>query len=664
MANIKVNIDVESGDVEIASDKVLTLQQQIRILRQELQKTPEGTKEFNLLVNKLNDTRDAFDRVNIKGKEIFGTLGLIPGPIGEIAARTNSAIDALKIFGSFKATDIKAQFSALGNDIKDAGKTLGQLTGITQLYTVVTNASSKALQFFGVSLNTANVAGKALGVTIAALTAATGLIVLVGIIGQLSEAWDNFSNRAENAAKAAEKAKERIVNSAKAGLDAETAYIEQTGELLVAEAKLRGASAKEIYDIEQQNRELSLASLKRYYEEVKNTDFKEAQATQAAIKKKNNDIKIAEANFKLEQLNKNKEQNKKISDDNAKAAADAKALRDKELAELKAGRDEAFLEKLTDQQAEEYKATEHYVKLIDLAIKYGQDTAIFEEALLKQLQEIRDKYKKVEQDKVEKANEEKLTKQKEYDDFLREQYEQIDQLNQQRVDNEIAANDAITQSWINLGNNIAGVFGSLANVFGDNEVLAKAFAVAQIAINTASSIGSIILNGKQQQAEYNKAIAAGNATIGIGIANAFIPGLQGLAAAQIASGKTAVAGAIAGKAVAKANTTGQVIAAGVAGAAQIAAVLSAKKSSPSSSGGDSGGGGSNASIPAFSNPTIGAPQIGATGTQQGTIAGIVAGSLQSNNSSDRPIRAYVVGNDITSEMQLQRRIRTAARLGG
>ena len=130
MANIKVNIDVDSGDVQIASDKVLTLQQQIKVLRQELQKTPEGTKEFNALVTKLNDTKDAFDRVNIKGKEIFGTLGLIPGPIGEIAARTNSAIDALKVFGSFKASDIKAQFSALKDDFVGVGKALGSLTGV------------------------------------------------------------------------------------------------------------------------------------------------------------------------------------------------------------------------------------------------------------------------------------------------------------------------------------------------------------------------------------------------------------------------------------------------------------------------------------------------------------------------------------------------------
>jgi hypothetical protein len=36
----------------------------------------------------------------------------------------------------------------------------------------------------------------------------------------------------------------------------------------------------------------------------------------------------------------------------------------------------------------------------------------------------------------------------------------------------------------------------------------------------------------------------------------------------------------------------------------------------------------------------------------------------SSNSKDRPLRAYVVGNDITTEQQFQRRVRAAARLGG
>jgi hypothetical protein len=63
-------------------------------------------------------------------------------------------------------------------------------------------------------------------------------------------------------------------------------------------------------------------------------------------------------------------------------------------------------------------------------------------------------------------------------------------------------------------------------------------------------------------------------------------------------------------------------------------------------------------------PSIGAPQIGASNAQTGVIAGTVAGAIGANNSSMQPLKAYVVGNDITTEMQLQRRLRTMARLGG
>ena len=48
-------------------------------------------------------------------------------------------------------------------------------------------------------------------------------------------------------------------------------------------------------------------------------------------------------------------------------------------------------------------------------------------------------------------------------------------------------------------------------------------------------------------------------------------------------------------------------------------------------------------------PEIGAQIIGATSAQQGTIAGIAAGSMAANQSTDRPLKAYVVGNDITTE---------------
>jgi hypothetical protein len=66
----------------------------------------------------------------------------------------------------------------------------------------------------------------------------------------------------------------------------------------------------------------------------------------------------------------------------------------------------------------------------------------------------------------------------------------------------------------------------------------------------------------------------------------------------------------------------------------------------------------------IATPSIGAPQIGATAGQTGTLASIVGGALNQNNSQLRPIQAYVVGNQVTSQQQLDRRVALAARLGG
>lgn len=66
----------------------------------------------------------------------------------------------------------------------------------------------------------------------------------------------------------------------------------------------------------------------------------------------------------------------------------------------------------------------------------------------------------------------------------------------------------------------------------------------------------------------------------------------------------------------------------------------------------------------FSQPSLAAPQIGATAGQTGTLAGIVGNALNQNNSQLRPIQAYVVGDQVTSQQQLDRRVSLAARLGG
>ena len=94
-----------------------------------------------------------------------------------------------------------------------------------------------------------------------------------------------------------------------------------------------------------------------------------------------------------------------------------------------------------------------------------------------------------------------------------------------------------------------------------------------------------------------------------------------------------------------------------AGLATVKKIVSTKVPSAKGEGQAAGSSGGGVSTPAFSQPNIAAPQIGATANQQGQLAGIVAGALDRNNSEGRPIRAYVVGQDVTTEQQLQRMLK-------
>jgi len=110
----------------------------------------------------------------------------------------------------------------------------------------------------------------------------------------------------------------------------------------------------------------------------------------------------------------------------------------------------------------------------------------------------------------------------------------------------------------------------------------------------------------------------------------------------------------------------------IAAAAAIAAgLLSVKKiistPIPKADGkGTVGGGGGSAGAASFSNvASIPAPVIAASeASSQGNLGNIIAGSINDNNSTSRPIQAYVVAGQVNTQQQLDRRISTAARLGG
>ncbi len=356
-----------------------------------------------------------------------------------------------------------------------------------------------------------------------------------------------------------------------------------------------------------------------------------------------------------------KENLDKQKKDRDEAAEEAKRQREAELKELLDGQKEAMLELLSEREAEEYKVNEHYSNLIYLATKYGEDATQLKQAQANALAEIDKKYRDKEKEQAEKDAEEKKKLADEYAKFQLDQYEKIKKLEEDRQDVTFKTNQAVSQSWVDLGSNIAGIFGSLINVFEQGSSMAKAFGIAQVAINAASSIGQILVNARAAQFEYDKAIATGNAAILAGIPKLVNPVTFALGAAEIAAGKAAVAGGIAGKAAVKVNTGLQVAAVGVSSAAQIAAILSAGKSKSSS--GTGGGSAQSASGGAIPNaPTVAAtpaPQIQTTGGANPTaqIGETIA-------AAQKPIRAYVVSGEISSAQALDRRTSRAATFSG
>ena len=97
--NVQFKFDFNTKDVEIASDRVLTLREQIKLLQAQIQKTPTGTKEFEILSSKLNDTKDKFAQVSTKSREFFDTLSLIPGPVGDIASLKDFSLSVFNRWG-------------------------------------------------------------------------------------------------------------------------------------------------------------------------------------------------------------------------------------------------------------------------------------------------------------------------------------------------------------------------------------------------------------------------------------------------------------------------------------------------------------------------------------------------------------------------------------
>lgn len=243
MATKKIDIqfDIDNKAVKIAGEETMKLTQQVRLLKAELASGKYSQEEFELLSAKLGDVEDQMAKTRARSGDLFTSLQLIPGPIGEIASKFNGAIALLKTFSSFSLADLTFQFRETVADIQGIIEFLGRATGITAVYTTLNNALTASFVNLGIAQTAAAAASRALS----AALVTTGVGALVVALGYAVNALIDFVSSSDDATAAQERLAKSIADTNQI-LEMDLADAARRQKLRIATLKRDGAEEKQI----------------------------------------------------------------------------------------------------------------------------------------------------------------------------------------------------------------------------------------------------------------------------------------------------------------------------------------------------------------------------------------------------------------------------------
>lgn len=389
----KLMLMAHAGDT--TSEEFQRLAQEVAGMRQTIRLTDEGIEAMSFTM----------------GQKLGGALGgvasgfeAMQGVMGAFGANTEEVEQALLKVQSAMAIAQGVQgvreaipvFKALKTDILSSAAAQNVLTGAQKLYNLVVGQSTGAM--------------KALKLAIAASGVGALVIILTEVVSSMNlfgDSTEDATKEQERLEKQLEKTNSQIERTKKFTQEAIQNSDRET-QNAINNAKLKGASEKEIRKIQEDNETYRLDVFKR--------EEKEAKARYLYLTKRTSDLKILEASekawieardqmidYEISLETKRADETARIREEANNRAKDARQKendnRKQALEQIREAEKEYQDSLLTDKDLEIKNTEEKYTKLIELAKKYNQDTTQLEDAQRNELNNIKVKYR-LEQDEL------------------------------------------------------------------------------------------------------------------------------------------------------------------------------------------------------------------------------------------------------------------------
>lgn len=113
-SKLKLTFDEVTGAMKFAGQEAVSLQKQVRLLRQELTLGSYTKEQFVQIQRALQETEVKLQQSQLRGKELFQQIGTLGGPIGEFANRVDHAIKLLGALSQMSFEELKQQFRTIG----------------------------------------------------------------------------------------------------------------------------------------------------------------------------------------------------------------------------------------------------------------------------------------------------------------------------------------------------------------------------------------------------------------------------------------------------------------------------------------------------------------------------------------------------------------------